>query len=84
MASVREALDDSRLAVNEALQATIAEQIDAGVPARDLASLSKRLVDLGREHEELLAAEEGDDIGDAASLPDEPWDPLGGSQGGPS
>jgi hypothetical protein len=44
--------------------------------ARDLASLTKRLFDIGREIEELRASTEGDDIGKAAESPDEKFDPA--------
>lgn len=64
-----------RFALLEALQQTIARQIDEGVPARDLASLSKRLVDISVELEELSAQEEDDDIDEAVRTPDEPWTP---------
>jgi len=58
-----------------ALRDNIATQIDAGVPARDLASLSLRLLAITREIEEIDAATEGDDVGNAADTPDETWTP---------
>ena len=50
-----------------ALRDSIAGQIDAGVPPRDLASLSRRLLEIAAELEALdaRAAEEGGSKGDA-------------------
>lgn len=56
-----------------ALRDRIAADIDEGVPARDLASLSLRLLAISAEITEIDAAEEGDDVADAASTPDEAW-----------
>ena len=47
--------------------------LDDGVPARELASLSKRLVDIAEEIAEIDADKKGDDVGDAAATPDEPF-----------
>lgn len=57
----------------ESLRDTIAQAIDDGVPARDLASLSRRLLEIKRELAALEAEEEGDEIDSAAAAPDEPW-----------
>lgn len=81
---VVEAVALGRREVLEALRDNIAERIDEGVPARDLASLSKRLIDISAELDGVIAAEEGDEIGEAASTPDEPWSPSGGAQTRPS
>ena len=35
--------------------------------------LSKRLLDISKELDDLTTAEDGDDITEAASTPDEPW-----------
>jgi hypothetical protein len=56
-----------------ALRDAISKELDAGVPPRDLASLSKRLVDIAVEIEAIDAEEKGDDVGNAASTPDEAW-----------
>lgn len=56
-----------------ALRDNIAGQIDAGIQARDLAALSRRLLEISKELEAMDAAENGDDIGEAAVTPDEEW-----------
>lgn len=56
-----------------ALRDTIAGQIDDDIQARDLASLSRRLLEISKEIENIDAAENGDDIGEAAVTPDEEW-----------
>lgn len=71
--SVKAAAALSRRDLLRSLRDRIASDIDEGVPARDLASLSKRLLDISKELDELEAAEDGDDISDAATTPDEPW-----------
>ncbi len=55
----------------EALRDKIAGELDAGVPARDLASLSRRLLGIAAELELLDAAD--DAIARAALTPDAPW-----------
>lgn len=57
----------------EALRNTIAEEIDNGVPARDLASLSRRLLEINKEIAAIdaLADKEGDGVADTS---DEEWD----------
>lgn len=62
----------SRIAVLRALRTYIARQLDEGVPPRDLASLSLRLVKITEELEKLEADGE-DEVADAADTPDEPW-----------
>jgi hypothetical protein len=71
--TVRSAAGESRRKLLTALRDKIASDIDDGVPARDLASLSKRLLDISKELDELSTAEDGDDISRAAGTPDEPW-----------
>lgn len=71
--AVRAAADASRRDLLRALRDRIASDIDEGVPARDLASLSKRLLDISKELEDLEVAEDGDDISTAAATPDEAW-----------
>lgn len=56
-----------------ALRDKIAQDIDDGVPARDLASLSNRLLQIAGQIAKLDAEEKGDDVGDAADTPDEAW-----------
>jgi len=56
-----------------ALRDNIAGQIDEGIQARDLASLSRRLLEISKEIEAIDAADKGDDIGEAAVTPDEEW-----------
>ncbi len=56
-----------------ALRDKIAGQIDEGVPPRDLASLSLRLIALADEIAALDAEENGDDVGTAAATPDAAW-----------
>lgn len=57
----------------EALRDVIAAQIDAGVPPRELAPLSKRLVDISAELDLLIAADGGDLVAEAARIPAEPF-----------
>ena len=65
-----------RLAELRAMRRVLASAIDSDkTQARDLASLTKRLFDIGREIEELRASSEGDDIGNAAKSQDETFDP---------
>lgn len=65
-----------RLAELVAMRMVLARAIDSEkTQARDLASLTKRLFDIGREIEELRANTEGDDIGKAAESPDSAFDP---------
>ena len=71
--SVTAAAQQGRRALLEALRDSIATSIDDGVPARELASLSRRLMEITKELDEVVAEEEGDDIGEAASIPDDPW-----------
>jgi len=71
--TVKGAAGRSRRELLTALRDKIAADIDDGVPARDLASLSKRLLDISKELDDLATAEDGDDISKAASTPDEQW-----------
>ena len=56
-----------------ALRDSIASRLDEGVPPRDMASLSLRLVNLADEIDALDAKENGDDVGAAAATPDAAW-----------
>jgi hypothetical protein len=58
-----------------ALRTRIARQVqDPKCPARDLASLSRRLLEIAREIEQIDAEEGGDDVGNAAETPDADFD----------
>lgn len=61
----------SRRQLLEALRDKIASDIDKGVPPRDLASLSRRLLDISAELDSL--DDNTDDISHAATTPDEAW-----------
>jgi hypothetical protein len=57
-----------------ALRSRIAVDIDnANTPPRDLAALSRRLLEIVKEIEALDAEARTDDIGQAAATPDEEW-----------
>lgn len=56
-----------------AMRDQIATELDNGVPPRDLASLTKRLMEITREIKAIDASENGDDVGNAADTADEPW-----------
>jgi hypothetical protein len=57
-----------------ALRARIAADIDnPNTPPRDLAALSRRLLEIAREIGALDAETRLDDIGEAAAAPDEQW-----------
>lgn len=57
-----------------ALRARISADVDnPNTPARDLAALSRRLLEIAKEIEALDAEAKVDDIGEAAALPDEEW-----------
>lgn len=71
--TIKAAAGKSRRDLLVALRDKIAGELDEGVPARDLASLSLRLVNLTEQIAEIDAEEKGDDVGDAAATPDEPW-----------
>lgn len=76
--SVSEAAESgSRIAELRAMRRVIARRIDdEGTMARDLAALSKRQMDISKEIQELMDAEEGDELGKAADSPDESFDPA--------
>lgn len=56
-----------------AMRDRIANDLDEGVPARDLASLTKRLMDITREIAAIDAEVQGDAVSHAAATPDIPW-----------
>lgn len=72
-AGVKGAAAGSRRDLLEALRDKIAGEIDEGVPARDLASLSMRLLTIADQIAAIDAEESADDVGDAAATPDEKW-----------
>jgi len=55
-----------------AMRDRIADDLDEGVPARELASLTKRLMDIVREIATIDAEVQGDSVGRAASTADAP------------
>lgn len=71
--SVAAAAGMSRRALLTALRDKIAADIDGGVAARDLASLSRRLLEISKELDGIEASEDGDEVTEAASTPDEPY-----------
>ncbi len=57
-----------------ALRTRIAKAVDdPKTLPRDLAALTRRLQEVDKDIRAMDAAENGDDIGDAASTPDEDW-----------
>jgi hypothetical protein len=57
-----------------ALRSRISTDIDSpATPARDLAALSRRLLEIAKEIEAIDAEEADDDISSAAATPDEEW-----------
>lgn len=57
-----------------ALRRRIATAVgDPNTAARDLASLTRRQLEISKEINALMAADEGDEVGDAAATPDEEW-----------
>lgn len=67
--------EGSRYELLIALRARIAKAVqDSETPARDLAALARRLLDIAKEIELIELAEEGDDVDHAAATPDERWD----------
>lgn len=76
--SVSEAAESgSRLAELRAMRRVIARRIDDdSTRATDLASLSKRQMDISKEIEELMLDRDGDELGKAAKSSDEGFDPT--------
>ena len=73
--SIRDAAaSGSRLSLLVAMADRIATELDNGVPARDLASLTRRLLEVTKEIESIHAETDGDEVGQAADTPDEEWD----------
>ena len=61
--NVAEAAEMGRRELLEALRDEIARQIDEGVAARDLASLSRRLLEISEELDGVVAEEDGEPVG---------------------
>lgn len=67
-----ESNDQRKLLV--AMRARIADAVgDPNTPARDLAALTRRLLEIAKDLKALDAAEDGDDVSRAAATPDEAW-----------
>lgn len=63
-----------RRALLTAVRSRLASDIDnPATPPRDLAALTRRLLEVARDLEMLTAAEKADDIGEAAATPDQEW-----------
>lgn len=60
-----------------AMRDLIATDLDAGVPARDVASLTRRLLEVSGRIAAIDAAGKEDGVGAAASTADEAWTPTG-------
>ncbi len=67
-----------RMELLVSLRARISKTVDdPNTPARDLAALSRRLLDIAREIEAMRAADDdSDDVGRAAATPDEEWSAI--------
>lgn len=72
-AGVKGAAAGTRRELLVALRDKIAGDIDEGVPPRDLASLSMRLLTITEQISAIDAEESADGVGDAAATPDEKW-----------
>jgi hypothetical protein len=74
MSSISEAAaSGSRLDLLVAMRDEIAGKLDEGVPPRDLASLTRRLMEIAEDIEALEAETHGDVVSLAAATADEPW-----------
>jgi hypothetical protein len=72
-AIAKAAASGDRLALLVAMRDRVAGDLDSGVAARDLASLTRRLLEITKEIEAIHAAARGDAVGAAASTEDEAW-----------
>jgi hypothetical protein len=62
------------LAELRALRRRIAHAVsDPNCPARDLAALSRRQIEIAKEINAIESTVKGDEVGDAAATPDEEW-----------
>lgn len=71
--SVQAAAKKSSLELLKALRNKIADEIDDGVAARDLAALSRRLLEIAEQITTLEAESKDDEVSTAAATPDESW-----------
>ncbi|MBF6213765.1 hypothetical protein IU487_22365 [Nocardia puris] len=68
------AADGDHLAMLQALRTRIAQQVESpNCPSRDLAALSRRLIEIAKEIEAIELAE-GEDRSVVANTDDEDWD----------
>lgn len=72
--TIKKAAGKSKRDLLVALRDKIAAEIDDGIAARDLAALSRRVLEITDQIEAIDAEEKGDDVGNAAATPDEPWE----------
>jgi hypothetical protein len=73
--NIKEAAESgSRRDLLVSMRDLIAKELHNGVLARDMAALTRRLLEITKEIEALDAAEKGDSVGNAADTPDEAWD----------
>ncbi|MEU2106486.1 hypothetical protein [Nocardia sp. NPDC019255] len=69
------AADGDRRELLVALRTRIAKTVeDPNCPARDLAALSRRLLEIAKEIEAIDSTDRDDAIGQAAATPDDAWD----------
>jgi hypothetical protein len=68
-----EAADGSRLDLLRALRERIAVAIDVGPPPHALPALARQLREIDMSIRDLVDAENGDEIADAANTRDEAW-----------
>ena len=73
MSVVQAASTGTRLDLLMAMRDLIARDLDGGVAPRDMAALTKRLLEITKEIEAIHAVNAGDDVGKAAATPDAVW-----------
>lgn len=69
--TIKAAAEMSERQLLAAMRTRVATEIDAGVPAHALAPLMRQLRELDKEIRAIDSRDGGDDIGEAASTPDE-------------
>ena len=69
------AASGDRMDLLVAMRNLIASNLDEGVPPRDMAALTRRLLEVTKEIEAINAAASGDAVGAAAATDDTPWTP---------
>lgn len=77
--TIRNAAKKGKRQLLEAMRDKVAATLDDGVAPRDMASLTKRLMEIDEELEAVIVQEEGDVIGDATKLSDVQFSPAGGA-----